>query len=278
MTTPRILVTGGLGFVARSLTRHLLARHQWVLSCPKEMLNIGDESEVRAALAKYKIDVLLNAAGTKDLQGCEDDPERAMRLNAYAPAMVARVCAEVGVKFVHVGSDHAYAVPMTAYGESKRRGDAMVMEANPAALVVVTGHVYDVDCPWVIWLRKELEAGRRVEAWTDVWNWPTYARNLADIVLELIEDDAAGIVGCTGLNPANRYILFRTYAHAMGLDMDLVVPCPTLCPSRLHPRGITLPNTFRGVVRPMTLLDGMRAMTGWVRPVTKEVLTEGVAA
>lgn len=266
----RILISGGLGFVGRNLARHFAAQGHHVLAVGKETLNIGDEASVRSAIKAFEPDVLLNAAGDKNLQRCEDDSERAMRINAYAPAMLARVCMGIGVKFVQIGSDHAYAAPLTGYGESKRAGDEMVMHANPNSIVVVSGHIYAADCPWVKWLDGELRAGRTVEAWTDIYAWATYAPNLAAMILDLLERRESGVWTCVGGQYVDRLVLFQMYAVQAGFDADLIVPSLEPCPSALHMRGAKLPRLYSGKVRRVTVAQGMQAMC-WGR-------LEGVAA
>lgn len=268
----RILVTGGAGFVARNLASAFTASGHHVLALPHEQLHIGNEAQMHQALDGFAPDVVVNAAGRKDLKLCEEHPTETHHTNAFAASLLARICKDRSVKLCHIGSDHAYSTPVTAYGESKRLGDEMVMRSNPAALIAVTGHVYAPDCPWVRWLDGELREGRTVEAWADISNCPTYAPNLAAMILDLLDRGVTGRVSCIGGNGVNRLELFRAYARAAGLDESLVVRCSTLCPSKLHPRLIRNYNPYTGKVRRMTVEEGFAAMFRTVA--TKE----GVAA
>ncbi len=256
----RILVSGGLGFVGRNLARHFTAQGHHVQAMGKDTLNIGDEASVRSAISGFQPDVLVNCAGDKNLQRCEDDPERAMRLNAYAPAMMARVCMGIGLKFVAIGSDHAHSTPKTGYGISKQEMEGMVLAANPTALIPVTGHVYDVDCPWVLWLDGELRKHEPVLAWADLRNRPTYAPNLAAMILDLLDRNQRGVWNCVGGQEVNRRELFQWYAVAAGLDAGLIEAAPYECPSMLHPRYIATRRAYTGKVRRMTVAEGMQAM------------------
>lgn len=256
----KILVSGGLGFVGRNLARHFAAQGHTVTALGKESLNIGDLRSVTAAIEMHRPDVLCNCAGDKNLARCEEDGERAMRLNAYAPEMMAGVCRDKGVKFVTIGSDHAHSTPVTAYGESKRMMEGMVIAANPQSLIAVTGHVYAPDCPWLRWLDGELRKGEPVLAWADLRNHPTYAPNLAAMILDLLDRSQRGIWNCVGGQEVNRRELFQWYAVAAGLDAGLVEAAPYECPSLLHPRYIPTRRTYNGKVRRMTVAEGMQAM------------------
>lgn len=254
-----ILIIGSQGFVGRSLTRHFRNRGHQVIATFKHSLSIGQEPQIREAIELFKPDVIVNAAGDKNLQRCEDNPTEAFQTNALAPAMLARVC--IGkTKLVHIGSDHGYALPETAYGKSKANGDYLVRCANPDALVVVTGHVYSLGCPWVQWLDGELRAGRRVEAWSDIYAYPTYAPNLGDMILGLVKRDVKGRVTCVGPDEVDRWELFRAYAFAVNLDRDLVVPFQSVCPSKLHPRKFMLVDPYQGPVRRVGVAEGFAEM------------------
>lgn len=255
-----ILIAGGFGFVGRNLYHAFTQRGHGALRVPKHNLNIGDEQSVRRAIQFFKPDILLNAAGSKDLQWCEDHPVEALHINGHAPGMLARVCDELKVKFVHISSDHAYAEPMTSYGDSKRIGDDWILGMNTNAMVVVTGHVYAKDCPWVLWLDGELRAGRRVQAWSDIWNWPTYAPNLADMILDMIDRNFSGKLFCVGGWKVNRLMLFRCYAAAVRVDPLLVMPFDGPCPSKLHPRKITVGDGYCGYRIRWGIVDGFEDM------------------
>ncbi|MDG1499294.1 MAG: sugar nucleotide-binding protein [Planctomycetota bacterium] len=92
-------------------------------------------------------------SAVSSLSAADADPERAWRLNTYWPAELARGCAAVGIPFVYTSTDLVFGSvppanaargcyaeadipsPMGAYGESKRDGEAAVIEAHPGALV-----------------------------------------------------------------------------------------------------------------------------------------------
>lgn len=161
---------------------------------------------------------LINAAGRKDIAWCERFPIKSFEDNAMMPGKMA-----AEPNFIHIGSDHAYAMgepARTIYARSKHLGDELVLRENPHAAVVVTGHVYAPDCPWIKWLDKELRGGCRVVAYTNRICCPTWIADLA----QACAFPEKGKKFVLGRDRVNRYDLFRTYARVFGYDERLIVP------------------------------------------------------
>lgn len=186
-------IIGHRGFVGRNLERHIA--HEGLSCC-------------------------INAAGFKDVPECEKEPRKAFEANTFLPLSLIN---SYDVPFVHISSDHAYADVHTVYGMSKRAGDYLVAANDPKALIVVTGHIYDRDCPWVKWLHDELSHGRRVVAYPGIWNAPTYCGDLAKAIAKALRGGVHGKVTMLGPDYVTRAQLFKEYARANGFDEDLIV-------------------------------------------------------
>ena len=93
-------------------------------------------------------------AGFTWVDGCENDKERADRMNASGPAAVAAAARRAGAKVVWYSTDYVFdgkagpyaesdaSAPLNVYGASKLAGEAAVLAADPAALVIRTNVVY----------------------------------------------------------------------------------------------------------------------------------------
>lgn len=249
-----ILILGGTGFVGRNLARYFTAQGHTVeaIGSAMNILNGNAFAPIRA-----KPDLVINCAGWKDVPACEKDALRSYSINAIGAGNVARACRQHGVRLIHISSDHAYATPATVYSESKRLGDVLVRKENPDATIVVTGHVYANDCPWVMWLDGELRAGRKVEAWTDIANYPTHVTDLATYLtpISLMQERT---VLCVGAERITRMKLFREYARVFDLDESLIVDGG--CAPPWYPRDFdfkNLPSIW--TLRPV---DGFQYMKG----------------
>ncbi len=245
MNFKRLVIIGGTGFVGRNLAKHLRPHFETIIP-----LSHGQcwHSEPN--------DLVINAAGMKDVPACDKNPTYAYESNAILAGRIAQQCRDFGCKLIHISSDHAYAEPRTVYGDSKRLGEELVRRECPDAIIAVTGHVYDVDCIWVKWLDGELRAGRKVEAWADIDNAPTYAGDLANAILLAVKDNIVGTVRLVGHVSLNRFDLFCAYARCFRFDANFIIPVIGCAPSH-YPRSFNIGKRSMDLVSPV---EGFRRM------------------
>ena len=130
-----ILVTGGNGQLGRDLARGLAGSYR-VTTVDIDTLDITDAEAVRTYVSKLRPHVVLHAAAWTDVDGCEQDHNRAMRINAEGTRFVAEACREVGAWMVYYSTDYVFdgaketcyceedqPLPLNVYGRSKLYGE-----------------------------------------------------------------------------------------------------------------------------------------------------------
>jgi dTDP-4-dehydrorhamnose reductase len=114
--------------------------------------------------------------------------------------------------------------PALAYGRSKLEGERFAREELEGVAVCRSGGVYGQGSPLLRWLSAEIEAGRSVECFTDVFNTPTYVENLAEMMEAVVRERLAGVFHTAGRERVSRFEFFQSYARAFGLDESLLSP------------------------------------------------------
>jgi dTDP-4-dehydrorhamnose reductase len=100
----------------------------------------------------------------------------------------------------------------------------------PRTLVARTSGVFgwsDDGKNFVLQLIARLGRGERMNVPDDQEITPTYAPNLADVVVDLVDAGATGIVHVAGARSMNRVAFARAAARAFDLDASLIDPVPT---------------------------------------------------
>lgn len=243
----KLLITGGSGFVGRNLAEFFAPRYSVVTTYMSSaahasparsiQLDVRDSEATLREFERVAPDVVIHAAGNKNVRFCEDNPSEAYRLNAEGTRNVARACRATGAKMLYLSTDLVFGGvdgnyketdaprPASVYGESKLEGERLALEElGGGAAVCRTGGIYGSGSPLLSWLAAELSAGRAVDCFVDVFNTPTYAENLAEMLEAVISKRLAGVFHTAGRERVSRFDFFRSYALAFGLDIKLLSP------------------------------------------------------
>lgn len=192
----RILVTGTSGQLACSLAARAREQAEIVL-VGRPDLDLENPATLAPVLKSVAPDMVINAAAHTGVDQQEDEPERAFRINAEAPAELARLTRLAGIPIVQVSTDYVFdgrsnrpyaetdgANPQTVYGRSKLAGEEAVRAGNPDHLVVRTAWVVSRHGRNFVKTMLSLAAAReRIQVVADQFGNPTCADDLADGLL-----------------------------------------------------------------------------------------------
>ena len=205
-----MLVVGSSGMVARALLERLQTEPQaWEahgLALPE--LDLTDPDSIERALNEVRPEVVFNCAAFTAVDACESEPEKADLINSVGPGCLARWCAARHARLVHLSTNYVFpgtatapipedapTGPASAYGRSKLRGEQLIAEAGGDGLIVRTAWVY---APWgtnfMRFVLDGLTRGDKLRIVTDQVGSPTYAVDLADALVHLVQAEARGIV------------------------------------------------------------------------------------
>lgn len=155
----KILLLGRNGQVGWELQRALQPLGQVIaLDRAGEGGLVGDLSDLAGlehTLCDLKPDVVVNAAAYTAVDKAESEPDLARRINAEAPAVLARCMAKLGGWLVHYSTDYVFdgsgdepwredqpPAPLNVYGETKREGEQAIQASGCKHLIFRTSWVY----------------------------------------------------------------------------------------------------------------------------------------
>lgn len=170
-------------------------------------LDITDPDSVSAAMARWHPRVVINAAAYTDVDACESHAQQAYAVNAAGPANLAKACRENGATLVHVSTDYVFdgrkrtpyqpddlPGPLSVYGKSKAEGEQRIRETLPNHVIVRTSWLFSLHgnnfVKTILKLARERDELRVVN---DQVGRPTYAADLATVLLALAQSDARGV-------------------------------------------------------------------------------------
>ncbi len=243
-------------------------------SCRKEA-DIGDLEALRAFASAYRgITHIVNCAAFSLVDFAETEREAAFRANALGPENLAAVAKEIGARLVHISTDYVFqgalrrplneadeAVPCNYYGFTKLEGERRVARMLPSACIIRTSWIFGRGgknfAANLLGLLQEKEEVRLTD---DHWNRPTYAPDLADAILQML--DAAGLYQFANAGAANKYefgLAMREEALAAGIPLAVkrivpvagsTFPSPALRPPYSVFDTAKIERKLKGPIRP----------------------------
>lgn len=238
----RVLVLGVNGLLGSNVATKILDRGWEVvgtyhkstpsLDVPLTQLDIQDTHSYRKILEESSPDVVINCAAFTDVDECERDPERAVRINGDAPGSLAKCSNRHGISFVHISTDYifdgkateAYAedaepAPVQVYGNSKLIGERKVRAKNEAPLIVRLSFVYGRHgvtnslTGFPSWVLGQLENDDSPALFTDQWVTPSRAGQAAETILDLVNKDYTGTFHVASRSCLNPYSFGKAIAR-----------------------------------------------------------------
>ncbi len=249
----KLLLLGGNGQVGRELRRSLAPLGEVVVATrdggDADVAADFDAPDSFAALvARIAPDVVVNAAGYTAVDKAETDSAAAFRVNAEAPAAIARACAASGALLVHYSTDYVFdgsallpyreddaTAPLGVYGASKLAGEDAIRDSGARHAILRTAWVYASHGKNFLCTMLRL-AGERDElrVVADQVGAPTPAAWIADATAEIVRRGigASGTWHLTADGETSWHGFTEAIveqAHGLGLieRMPSVVPIAT---------------------------------------------------
>ena len=182
-------------------------------------LDITDMSMVRERVLSVGPDILINAAAFTDVDACESQFYDAYNVNALGVRNLALVCSDLNIPLVHISTDYVFkgdkntplleddpVGPNTAYGKTKLKGEEFIQEILDKFFILRTAWLYGHDgSNFVETMLSLSQTNDELNVVNDQIGSPTFTRDLAVKIGELIDSDKYGIYHVTNSGSCSWY-------------------------------------------------------------------------
>lgn len=238
----KILLTGAAGYVGTIVRRHLTEKHDVtgvdMVSLPdavKFSFDLVDAEAVQQLAKNVAPDVVIHAAGNKNIGFCEEHPDDAFRVNCEAVKNVAKTFG-TKARIIYLSTDYVFdgrkggyrendtTSPQTVYGRSKLCGEEEGRRlAGKNFVTIRLSALYDAHAAFPRFIQEKLSKRQPIDCFLDVLYSPTYYRDfLATLDRLLGEPGLTGPVYHICGETTTRYSFARTYAEVFGFNTELV--------------------------------------------------------
>lgn len=229
----KILVTGADGLLGHDLVEAALAGGHEVRALGPTDLDVTDAGRVLNRLEIDRPDAIVNCAAWSDVDGAEEDPAGADRVNAEGAANVAEAAASVDARVLYLSSAYVFdgakelpyvesdpPTPLSAFGRSKLKGEEATLFANPRAYVVRTSWLFGRGrSNYVETMIRDGGNGGKVLVAHDQVGSPTWTGHLATGLVRLLDTDRFGIHHMAGAGHCSRYDLARELFDRAAMEV-----------------------------------------------------------
>jgi dTDP-4-dehydrorhamnose reductase len=203
-----LLIIGKYGTLASAFIRICNQRGIHHVALSRNDLNIASSKNLKTAIDLYKPWAIVNTAGYVMVDEAENNLEECFLTNTHAPANLASICRDAGIRFMTFSSDLVFGgekrspyiegdqvKPLNVYGESKAKCENLVSLNDPSALIIRTSSFFG---PWdrynfAYQVLQSLQTRTPFAAVDDVVISPTYVPDLVHQTLDLLIDEESGI-------------------------------------------------------------------------------------
>jgi dTDP-4-dehydrorhamnose reductase len=203
--SPRILITGAEGQLGSELAESLAGEYE-VVAVDKKDFDISKFKAVNSFIMDTRPNGVIHSAAFTDVDRCENEKERAFKVNAIGTRNLAIAAKKVDAKFFYISTDYVFdgekdgeyyeydsPNPKTIYGMSKLLGENFVKEQLNRFFIMRIGWLYGKKGENFIKKMIDLvKKKKEIRVVNDQSGSPTWTFNVIEQIKKLMPTDFYG--------------------------------------------------------------------------------------
>jgi dTDP-4-dehydrorhamnose reductase len=234
----KILLLGDSGKMGRAL-RQAGAGADEIICHNSRTFDAADFGQVRAIIEQTRPDLLLNTVAFLGIDPSEKEPEKAMRLNALYPRLLAECSREQDFTLVHFSTDAVFsdagqdayvesdgAGPVNIYGLTKFGGDCFVQSLARRYYIFRVSLLFgptDRQTQFVERMLGRIRAGeKKLRIADDIVCSPTFTPDAAAAALRIVrQQEPYGLYHLVNAGAASLYELMHRIVRELNVDIEV---------------------------------------------------------
>jgi dTDP-4-dehydrorhamnose reductase len=232
----KILVTGAAGQLGGAIVQRYSSRAD-VMAVKRADLDVADTAAIEPFVVRHAPDVVINCAAYNNVDGAEDDPLAALRVNALGVKALAGAAAAADAAFVHYGTDFVFdgvvdrawseedePSPQSVYAASKLLGEWFAADVRRHYVLRVeslfggAARRSTVDR-----IAAAIRAGEPARVFVDRTVTPSFVDDVADATWALLEAHApSGVYHSVNSGTTTWFELAREIGRVLGIEPELI--------------------------------------------------------
>ena len=221
-----IWLIGNKGMLGQEVEKLFKRKRLSYLASDKEV-DITNYQILQEFTKNIELAWIINCSGYTDVDKSEKEIEKAFQINRDGVKNISRIATEKQAKLIHISTDYVFngeknmhlsyteddkTEPINLYGESKLAGEREIKENLKKYFIIRTAWLYGRGGKnFVSTMLKLFKEKEEIRVVSDQWGSPTYTVDLAEVIVEIINNDSDkfGIYHFTNEGVTNWYEFAR---------------------------------------------------------------------
>ncbi len=233
-----IAIIGSSGQLGSDLVKVLQQAEKYqVFPLSHSEVECTNSNSVKKALTELNPEIVVNCAAFVRVDECEDQPEKAFRVNALGAFHIARTCAELNALCVYISTDYVFdgrkeepyteedsPCPINVYGTSKLAGEYLVRQVCSKWLIARIASLFGKSGArgkggnFIETVLTKARSGETLNVINNIRMSPTYAYDASCMIESLIEQNARGVFHITNSGSCTWYEFAQKALDLVGLS------------------------------------------------------------
>ena len=207
----RIIVTGAKGQLGSDVMQRLSEIGAEAIGADIDRLDITDEKAVDLFFKESHADGVIHCAAYTNVDLAESQKEICRKINADGTRNIAAACEKYGMKLLYLSTDYVFdgrgtepfetdspKAPCNFYGETKLEGETEAARLCKRLFIVRISWVFGENGKnFVKTMLRLAETKSEINVVADQIGSPTYTKDLAVLICEMIKTDKYGVYHAT---------------------------------------------------------------------------------
>jgi len=233
----KALILGSTGMLGHALMNEARSRGLDAIGLARtgadRCADITDDAALHRIIGETRPDAVINTVALVSLDECEKDPARAYLVNARPASVLAGLCVNNGIYYVHISTDHYYSGDgnkkhderhpvelVNEYARTKFAAECFTL-LHPGALVLRTNivgfrAVRRAQPTFVEWAFSALEEDAPMTMFRDFYTSSIDVRQFSRILFDLTAGKPSGVMNVASRDVRSKQNFIEALARRMG--------------------------------------------------------------
>ena len=235
----KVLVIGSEGQLGLEFKKisNIYDSLSWVFSTSKT-LDLLKLHTISPFLNNINPSIIINCAAYTSVDKAETEPKLANTINYKAVDIISKWTSENNKKLIHISTDYVFdglsklplsenskTKPVNEYGSSKLKGEQVCLNNDPSSIIIRTSWLYSsFGKNFVKTMIDLMKKNKSVKVVNDQIGSPTYAHDLARLIIEIIKNykNESGLFHYSNDGEISWFDFARSIKELYNLDCEII--------------------------------------------------------